>query len=121
MPAHRSRLVREFIELSEGHIATEYLPPNAPELNPVEYISAYRKQHELPNVGPKDYYCVIKSPSHKKGIARAAAGCGGRVEFAGWRSRSGYVTRLESGAPRGRTSRGGLGMPFLWLGLFITE
>ncbi len=39
----------------EGHIATEYLPPYAPELNPVEYIWAYWKQHELPNVCPKDY------------------------------------------------------------------
>ena len=55
LPAHRSRLVQEFIELSEGHIATEYLPPYAPELNPVEYIWAYWKQHELPNVCPKDY------------------------------------------------------------------
>ncbi len=56
LPAHRSRLVREFIELSEGHIATECLPPYAPELNPVEYIWAYWKQHELPNVCPKDYW-----------------------------------------------------------------
>ncbi len=56
LPAHRSRLVREFIELSEGHIVTEYLPPYAPELNPVEYIWAYWKQHELPNVCPKDYW-----------------------------------------------------------------
>ena len=38
LPAHRSRLVQEF-KLSEGHIATEYLPPYAPELNPVEYRS----------------------------------------------------------------------------------
>ena len=53
LPAHRSRLVREFIQLSEDHIATEYLPPYAPELNPVEYIWAYWKQHELPNVCPK--------------------------------------------------------------------
>ena len=36
-------------------IVTEYLPPYAPELNPVEYIWAYWKQHELPNVCPKDY------------------------------------------------------------------
>ena len=56
LPAHRSRLVREFIQLSEDHIATEYLPPYAPELNPVEYIWAYWKQHELPNVCPKDYW-----------------------------------------------------------------
>ena len=45
LPAHRSRLVREFIELSEGHIVMEYLPPYAPELNPVEYIWSYWKQH----------------------------------------------------------------------------
>ena len=31
------------------------MPPYAPELNPVEYIWAYWKQHELPNVCPKDY------------------------------------------------------------------
>ena len=36
LPAHRSRLVREFIELSEGHIATEFLPSYAPELNPAQ-------------------------------------------------------------------------------------
>ena len=29
---------------------------NAAELNPVEYIWAYWKQHELPNVCPKDYW-----------------------------------------------------------------
>ena len=40
----------------KDHIATEYLPPYAPELNPVEYIWAYWKQHELPNVCPKDYW-----------------------------------------------------------------
>jgi transposase len=34
----------------------EYLPPYAPELNPVEYIWAYWKQHELPNVCPKDFW-----------------------------------------------------------------
>ena len=32
------------------------LPAYAPELNPVEYIWAYWKQHELPNVCPKDYW-----------------------------------------------------------------
>ena len=55
LPARRSRLVREFIELSEGRIVTECLPSNAPELNPVEYIRACWKQHEPPNVCPKDY------------------------------------------------------------------
>ena len=55
LPPHRSALVREFIALSQGHIETEYLPGYAPELNPVEYIWAYWKQHELPNVCPNDY------------------------------------------------------------------
>ena len=34
---------------------TEYLPASAPELNPVEYIWSYWKQHELLAVCPKDY------------------------------------------------------------------
>ena len=55
LPAHRGRLVREFIKLSEGHTVKEYWPPYAPELNPVEYIWACWKQHELPNVCTKDY------------------------------------------------------------------
>jgi transposase len=61
LPAHRSALVQQFIALSEGHIVAEYLPPYAPELNPVEYIWAYWKQHELPNVCPKDYMELSRS------------------------------------------------------------
>jgi transposase len=49
-------LVREFLESLDGWIQWEYLPAYAPELNPVEYIWAYWKQHELPNVCPKDYW-----------------------------------------------------------------
>jgi transposase len=32
------------------------LPSYAPELNPVEYIWAYWKQHELPNVCSRDFW-----------------------------------------------------------------
>lgn len=56
LPAHRSRAVRDYLESLGGWIHMEYLPPYAPELNPVEYIWAYWKQHELPNVCPKDYW-----------------------------------------------------------------
>lgn len=56
LPAHKSRLVQQFIAYSEGHIVAEYLPGYAPELNPVEYIWGYWKQHELPNVCPRDYW-----------------------------------------------------------------
>jgi transposase len=56
LPAHRSRLVREYVDSLEGQIHLEYLPAYAPALNPVEYIWAYWKQHELPNVCPKDFW-----------------------------------------------------------------
>ena len=56
LPAHRSRLVGEFLDSLGGLIAIEYLPPYAPELNPVEYLWGHWKQHELPNVCPKDLW-----------------------------------------------------------------
>jgi len=56
LPAHRSRLVREFLDSLGGRITTEYVPPYAPELNPVEYLWGHWKQHTLPNVCPKDLW-----------------------------------------------------------------
>ncbi len=56
LPAHRSWLVQEFLRTSEGYIEQVWLPAYAPELNPVEYAWAYWKQHQLPNVCPKDYW-----------------------------------------------------------------
>ena len=56
LPAHRSRLVAEFVEFLEGHIVLDYLPPYAPELNPVEYLWGHWKHHELPNVCPRDLW-----------------------------------------------------------------
>jgi transposase len=47
---------QDYIASLQGWISTAYLPPYAPELNPVEYIWGYWKQHELPNVCPKDYW-----------------------------------------------------------------
>ncbi len=56
LPAHKSRLVAEFLDTLNGWIVTAYLPPYAPELNPVEYLWGHWKQHELPNVCPKDLW-----------------------------------------------------------------
>jgi len=56
LPAHRSRLVAEFVEFLEGQIVLEYLPAYAPELNPVEYLWGHWKHHELPNVCPHDLW-----------------------------------------------------------------
>ena len=42
-----------FIRDQKGRLEIEYLPPYAPELNPVEYIWAHCKHHELPKDCPK--------------------------------------------------------------------
>jgi hypothetical protein len=38
--AHRSRLVRDYVDNTKGHIQLAFLPAYAPELNPVEYLWA---------------------------------------------------------------------------------
>lgn len=55
LPAHRSALVRDFIAAQHGRITVERLPGYAPELNPTEHVWGYWKQHELPNLCPKDF------------------------------------------------------------------
>jgi transposase len=54
LPSHRSCLVRDFVNETAGSLQLEFLPAYAPELNPVEYIWGYWKQHELPNLCPKN-------------------------------------------------------------------
>jgi transposase len=56
LPAHRSRITQQFIRDQKGRLETDYLPPYAPELNPVEYIWAHCKHHELPNVCAKNLW-----------------------------------------------------------------
>lgn len=48
--AHRSKLVRQYVEADEEGIQLEFLPAYAPELNPVEYIWGYLKNHEIGNL-----------------------------------------------------------------------
>jgi transposase len=58
LSAHKSKITRQFIVDQGNRLVVEYLPGYAPELNPVEYIWAYWKQHTLPNVCPKDYWTL---------------------------------------------------------------
>jgi transposase len=53
---HRSRLVRQYLKSLRGKIWVERLPAYAPELNPVEYLWGYWKQHELPNLCARDLW-----------------------------------------------------------------
>jgi len=55
LPAHRSRVVRDYVDDCAGQIQIESLPAYAPELNPVEYLWAHWKQHELANFCPKHF------------------------------------------------------------------
>ena len=55
LPAHRSRMVRDYVESQNDAIELEFLPAYAPELNPVEYLWAHWKHHELANFCPKDF------------------------------------------------------------------
>lgn len=55
LPAHRSRLVRNYLDQLNGAIQIEPLPGYAPELNPTEYVWGYLKQHELPNLCAQDF------------------------------------------------------------------
>jgi transposase len=55
LPVHRSRRVKQFVADQHGRLQLERLPAYAPELNPVEYLWGYWKQHELPNLCPKSF------------------------------------------------------------------
>ena len=54
LQAHRSILVREYIDAQRGAIALEFLPAYAPELNPVECIRGYLKSQAMPNFCARD-------------------------------------------------------------------
>jgi transposase len=71
LPAHRSKLVQDFVAALEGRILCERLPAYAPELNPVEYVWAHLKRHELPNVCAKDLWNLgEQARSHLKRMRR---------------------------------------------------
>ena len=53
LQAHRSRAMNEFLG-GQGAITVEFLPPYAPELNPVELVWSYLKTNPLANLAPND-------------------------------------------------------------------
>jgi transposase len=50
LKAHKSKVVRDFLEREDVDIQLEFLPAYAPELNPVEYLWGYLKTHEIGNL-----------------------------------------------------------------------
>lgn len=65
LPAHRSHLVRDYVDATHGAIQLERLPAYAPELNPVEYLWAHWKQHELANFCPKNFAELSQFARHR--------------------------------------------------------
>jgi len=75
---HKSRLVRAWLEKQNGRIAIAFLPPYAPELNPVEAIWAYLKKNEIANLCPTTIAQVsnfarrrLRSMQHRPKLIRA--------------------------------------------------
>jgi transposase len=68
LPAHRSRLVQDFVATQQGRIHIEYLPAYAPELNPTEYIWGHCKHHDLPNACPKTF--VERTTGARRALTR---------------------------------------------------
>lgn len=49
LKAHRSKLVREYMDSTAGAVQMALLPPYSPDLNPVEFLRARLKRHALAN------------------------------------------------------------------------
>jgi len=47
---HRSKLVQDYLSSTKGQVMAERLPAYAPEINPVEYMWAHLKSHEIANL-----------------------------------------------------------------------
>src|SRR5215212_2172518 len=56
LPAHRSKLVAEYLASTRGRVWVERLPAYAPELNPIEYLWGYAKGNDLANFAPKELW-----------------------------------------------------------------
>jgi DDE superfamily endonuclease len=56
LPGHRTSAVRDFVAAQGPRLTMEWLPGYAPELNPVEHIWGYLKEHELPNLCPRELW-----------------------------------------------------------------
>ena len=54
LPAHRAKIVREFIEKEQNWLAVHRFPAYAPELNPQEYQWSSLKRKTLGNYCPKN-------------------------------------------------------------------
>ena len=57
--AHRSRLVRDYVDSTRGRLQLAFLPPYAPELNPVERLWLFLKERFLSHRLLDDYDAIV--------------------------------------------------------------
>jgi transposase len=69
LQAHRSRLVRAYVDTLAGQIDLAFLPPYAPDLNRVEYLWAWLKRHALANYCPN---CIADLACTARGKLKSA-------------------------------------------------
>lgn len=60
LPAHRSKIVANYLAQTKGRVWVERLPAYAPELNPIEYLWGNVKGTDMANVAPKDMWELSK-------------------------------------------------------------
>lgn len=53
--SHHGKVVKKYMNSTQGRLSVEFLPAYAPELNPVEYLWGYWKMREIPNFCAADY------------------------------------------------------------------
>lgn len=78
--AHRSRVVRDYLDGTQGHLQVAFLPPYAPDLNPVEYLWAWLKRHALANYCPANMTELADTAHHKLKSAQRRSS----IIAAGW-------------------------------------
>lgn len=84
--AHRSNIVRDYLDGTEGYLQVAFLPPYAPDLNPVEYLWAWPKRHALANYCPHNLSELAVTARHKLKSAQrrpsVIAACWAQAELA---------------------------------------
>lgn len=79
----------EFPQQQHGQLWAEFLPGDAPELNPVEYLWSHWKQHELPNFCPTTFGQLSHYARRALGLDRGYSAHSIRATF--------ITTALENG------------------------
>lgn len=78
LKAHRSKLVREYLDSTDGEVQMAFLLPYSPDLNPVEFLWTWLKRHALANFCPANLDALnvtarnkLKSSQHRPSIIAA--------------------------------------------------